>query len=43
MEPVRAVDSQNGDVEAQNGGLEGFRPLFVDSHHLYEEQDPDPH
>jgi hypothetical protein len=36
MELWRAVD-------AQNGGPEGLRPVVADSHHLDEEQDPDPH
>jgi hypothetical protein len=38
MEPWRAVDAHNGDMETQNGVVvAGFL------HHFDEEQDPDPH
>jgi hypothetical protein len=44
MEPWRAMDTQNGGVEAQNGGLGRVcGPVVADSYHLDEEQDPDPH
>ncbi len=44
MEPWRAVDIQNGGVEAQNGGLgRVFGPVVAGSCHLDEEQNPDPH
>jgi len=39
MEPLRAVDPQNRAVEAWTVR----RPGVADSHHLDEEQDPDPH
>jgi hypothetical protein len=37
---MRLVDIRNGDVESQNGAVEG-RPVVADSHHFHEEQDPD--
>ncbi len=39
------MDAHNGGVEAQNGAMEGFRPVVVDLHHFDEEldRDPDPH
>ncbi len=40
MELMRLVDIRNGDVESQNGAVEG-RPVVADSHHFHEEQDPD--
>ncbi len=30
-------------VDANNGGVEGCRPVVVDLHHFGEELDPDPH
>jgi hypothetical protein len=41
MKPWRAVEAQNGGVEAQNGARGVSRPVHADSHHLDEEQDPD--
>jgi hypothetical protein len=38
MEALRAVEAHNGDVEAQNGALEGLYTSVTD-----EKQDPDPH
>jgi hypothetical protein len=37
------VDAHNGGLEAQNGALEGNKPVVADSQHFDEEQDPDPH
>jgi hypothetical protein len=48
----RGVQAQNGGLEAQNGAVDAqsespkglyCRPKVTDSHHLDEEQDPDPH
>jgi hypothetical protein len=41
MEPCRAVDAHNGNVEAQNKAPEGLYTSAADSHHIY--KDPDPH
>jgi hypothetical protein len=42
MEQWRVVDAENGSVEAKMKGLY-CRPVIANSHHLDEEQDPDPH
>ncbi len=42
MEPWRDVDAQNGGVGLKEKPRGVFRPVVADSHHLDEEQDPDP-
>jgi hypothetical protein len=43
MEPWRALDAQNGGMEAQNGapGVYTRTHVVADTHHLDEEQGPD--
>ncbi len=43
MEPWRALHTHNGGLEAQMEAWRVWRPVVADSHHFYEEQDPDPH
>ncbi len=42
MELWRAMDAHNGGVEAQMEPWRVCRPVVADSHHFYEDQDPDP-
>ncbi len=43
MEQWRAVEAHNEGVEAQNGAVGAlYTRCLPDSHHFYEEQDPDP-
>jgi hypothetical protein len=43
MELWRALDTHNGGLDAQMEAWRICRPVVADSHHFYEEQDPDPH
>ncbi len=45
-DPYPHQSQKPGAVEARNGSTESWkicRPVVEDSHHLYEELDPDPH